>query len=159
MRGGGRERDVTTRSTIGWDAPPGPSGLAAELTFRNHFANKRNGHRIPLALDLVVRGRAGRFPARTVNVSRSGALLEITDDGYAPRGGDLATFARKVEMHFRTGMDVHFVEQGMATRARVVRVTCECDELRFACRFSRTLSDAECERLGLDGVPEGDADL
>jgi hypothetical protein len=132
--------------------------LAAELEFRSHFANKRNGTRRSIELEVMVRGRAGRFPGSSIDISRSGILLQITDRVYAPRSGDLAAFAAKIEQHFKTGADIRFIEHGFAARAQVVRVThgqdASVQPFLIACRFRRPLTEVQCVSLGIDLTDE-----
>ena len=131
-----------------------PAGIEAELQLREHFARKRDSERHALEVDVVVRGRAGSFPARSFDLSRSGILLQITDHRYTRDGEDLASYAFKVQQHFRTGADIQFVDQDFATRATVIRVT-QTEEpvsgiLLFACSFKQLLSPGQCAALGIE---------
>jgi hypothetical protein len=141
-------------------ATPSATGLAAELEFRSHFANKRNGTRTSIAIEVVIRGRAGRFPGCSIDISRSGILLQITDRVYVPPSGDLAAFAAKIEQHFKTGADIRFVEHGFASRAEIVRVThgqdADAQPFLIACRFRRPLTEVQCVALGIDLTDERD---
>ncbi|MHC4931789.1 MAG: PilZ domain-containing protein [Planctomycetota bacterium] len=145
--------------TRAWSEQQAPhAGMRAELELRNHFSSKRDGIRVPLALEVTIRGRAGTFPARSFDVSRSGILLAITDRFYSPSGEALASFAFKVEQHFKTGADIRFVDHNFSARARVIRVTHaehgESDLWLFACRFKSLLSDEQCEAIGLGPADE-----
>ncbi len=97
-------------------------GHKAELELRRHFDGKRNGTRIERSEPVALRGRRGGFSARSMDVSRSGILLEIEDDGF---GGSvaLAAAADLARVHFGTGADITLLDRGERLRGRLVRVT------------------------------------
>ncbi|MHC4548800.1 MAG: hypothetical protein ACYTEZ_08470 [Planctomycetota bacterium] len=128
---------------------------------RHPPVGKRDGMRFECQLEALLRGRAGAFPAETVNASRSGVLLQITDADLWNRHGGLVAFAERVHHYFRTGADVQFVEPPLKVRADLARVAPGGPEpqvtLRVAFRFRRNLTAERCRSLGIedrdDGVP------
>jgi len=128
-------------------------GHTAELELRSHFAGKREAPRRAVDLRITICGLLENFPARTVDVSRTGILLRITDEFFAHEEEDLASFAFKVQQHFADGTDILFVDHSFGTSANVVRVTHRridgTPTLLLACRFSQPLSDGQCAALGV----------
>jgi len=132
---------------------PAP-GMAAEIELRNHFAGKRDAKRRALALKVTICGVMDNFPACSVDVSKSGILLEITDSLFSRGEQDLASFAFKVQQHFQEGADILFADCGFGVTASVVRVTHRKGVLLLACRFRHELSDGQCEALQIDDDEE-----
>ena len=134
------------------------NGLTAEMELRSHFSGKRSAERKTLAIKITVCGVMENFPARSVDVSRTGILLQITDDLFAHEEEDLASFAFKVQQHFKQGADILFVDQSFGVTASVVRVTHRKlggrPALLLACRFRHSLSDGQCEVLGVRSTSE-----
>ncbi len=126
------------------------SGLSAEMELRSHFSGKRSAQRRPLALKVTVCGIMDNFPAESIDVSKSGILLQITDDVFAEGSEDLASFAFKVQQHFQQGADILFVDYGFGVTAAVVRVTHRNGQLMLACRFRHPLSDGQCASLEIE---------
>jgi len=128
-------------------------GLTAEFELRNHFAGKRTSPRRPLDVRITICGLIENFPARSVDVSRTGILFRITDDLFAHEEEDLASFAFKVERYFAGGTDILFVDHGFGVSASVIRVTHRridgVPTLLLACRFKSPLSDGQCQTLGV----------
>jgi len=94
---------------------------------------------------ILLRGRAGSFLARAVDVSRSGVLIELTDPASAA-GDDLVAI---VEQHFRSGADVHISDAAAVVRAELVRVSHEGVRLYIAFSFRELLEESVCAVLGL----------
>ena len=132
---------------------PSP-GLTAEMELRSHFAGKRSAARRALELKVTICGIMDNFPARSVDVSKSGILLQITDALFSHGGGDLASFALKVQQHFQAGADILFAGHGFGVTASVVRVTHRKGALMLACRFQHELSDGQCAVLQIDDDEE-----
>ncbi|HEX5139212.1 MAG TPA: PilZ domain-containing protein [Planctomycetota bacterium] len=128
-------------------------GLSAEIELRNHFAGKRTSPRRPIEVRITICGLLENFPAKSVDVSRTGILFQITDDVFAHEEEDLASFAFKVERHFANGTDILFGDHGFGVAANVVRVTHRRIEgvptLLLACRFKVPLTDGQCQTLGV----------
>jgi len=126
------------------------SGLSAEMELRSHFSGKRSAKRRSLELKVTVCGIMDNFPAQSIDVSKSGILLQITDSVFADSDEDLASFAFKVQQHFQQGADILFVDYGFGVTASVVRVTHRHGALSLACRFRHPLSDGQCRSLEID---------
>jgi hypothetical protein len=126
------------------------SGLSAEMELRSHFSGKRSAQRRPLELKVTVCGIMDNFPAQSIDVSKSGILLQITDSLFADGGEDLASFAFKVQQHFQQGADILFADYGFGVTASVVRVTHRHGVLSLACRFRHPLSDGQCTALEIE---------
>jgi hypothetical protein len=126
------------------------SGLSAEMELRSHFSGKRSAQRRALELKVTVCGIMDNFPAESIDVSKSGVLLQITDSMFADGGEDLASFALKVQQHFQQGADILFVDYGFGVTASVVRVTHRNGLLSLACRFRHPLSDGQCAALEIE---------
>jgi hypothetical protein len=128
-------------------------GLSAEMELRNHFAGKRTSPRRPLEVRITICGLLENFPARSVDISRTGILFRITDELFAHEEEDLASFAFKVERHFANGADILFVDHGFGVSANVVRVTHRridgVPALLLACGFKAPLTDGQCQVLGV----------
>jgi hypothetical protein len=126
------------------------SGLSAEMELRSHFSGKRSAQRRSLELEVTVCGIMDNFPAQSIDLSKSGILLQITDSLFADGGEDLASFAFKVQQHFQQGADILFVDYGFGVTASVVRVTHREGMLSLACRFRHPLSDGQCTTLEIE---------
>jgi hypothetical protein len=128
-------------------------GLSAEMELRNHFAGKRTSPRRSLDVTVTICGLLENFPARSVDISRTGILLRITDELFAHEEEDLASFAFKVERHFANGADILFVDHKFGVAANVVRVTHRridgAPALLLACGFKTPLTDGQCQALGV----------
>jgi len=127
-----------------------PSGLSAEMELRSHFSGKRSAKRRCLELEVTVCGIMDNFPAQSIDVSKSGMLLQITDTVFADSDEDLASFAFKVQQHFQQGADILFVAYGFGVTASVVRVTHRAGVLSLACRFRHPLSEGQCDSLEIE---------
>ena len=126
------------------------SGLSAEMELRSHFSGKRSAKRRCLELEVTVCGIMDNFPAQSIDVSKSGMLLQITDSVFADNDEDLASFAFKVQQHFQQGADILFADYGFGVTASVVRVTHRNGLLSLACRFRHPLSDGQCSALEIE---------
>jgi hypothetical protein len=128
-------------------------GLTAEIELRNHFAGKRSSPRRSIDVKITICGLLENFPARSVDISRTGILFRITDEHFAEDQEDLASFAFKVQKHFADSADILFVDHGFGAKANVVRVTHRRIDgqptVLLACRFEHPLSDGQCQTLGV----------
>lgn len=128
-------------------------GLTAEIELRNHFAGKRSSPRRHIDVRITICGLLENFPARSVDISRTGILFRITDELFAHEQEDLASFAFKVQQHFADGTDILFADHGFGVSANVIRVTHrridDQPTLLLACRFHHPLSDGQCQILGV----------
>ena len=134
-------------------------GHTAEMELRSHFAGKRASPRREVDLHVTICGLLENFPARSVDASRTGILLRITDELFAHEEEDLASFAFKVQQHFADGADILFADHGFGVSANVVRVTHRridgTPTLLLACGFRQPLSDGQCAVLGVSRALRG----
>jgi len=128
----------------------GTSGLSAEMELRSHFSGKRSAKRRTLEVKVTVCGIMDSFPAQSIDVSKSGVLLQITSSVFSDSDEDLASFAFKVQQHFQQGADILFVDYGFGVTASVVRVTHREGVLSLACRFRHPLSEGQCGALEIE---------
>jgi len=128
---------------------------AHPLAGRRALADKRSGERASVALELTVRGATGSFSAQTVDISRTGALLWITDEGFLPPEdlANMVVFSEHVAHELGDGMVLTFPADGVTRQAEVVRVTRKGQDVAspmlVACRFAAPLENAEWTALGL----------
>ena len=109
---------------------------------------RRRSRRVSEEFSVLLRGRAGSFLARTVNVSRTGILIELADPAQAA-GRDRDAFAEVVRDHFADGVDVHISETGSVAHGELARVDRDDARLLVAFRFGEPLADSLCATLGL----------
>lgn len=128
-------------------------GVAAELELRGRFSGRRQERRVHEDFSVLLRGRAGSFLARAVDVSRSGVLMELTDPAAAV-GEDMAAFLEVVERHFRSGADIHLSDAAAVVRATLARVSHEGVRLYVAFSFDELLEESVCAVLGLPSSVE-----
>lgn len=106
---------------------------------------KRDGMRYGCHLEAMVRGRGGAFVAETINVSRSGVLVQLRDAG-----------AAEPDRCFRTGADVSFVDAELKVRADLARVAdAGPGALMVAFRFRANLDATRCRAIGIDDNDDG----
>jgi len=110
-----------------------------------------------MSLEISVRGLTETFQGQTVNVSRTGALLWITDERFLSEADtiNMVRFSERVAQELGDGMHVEF-ESGVTREGEVVRVSRKgyddkCPML-VACRFTEPLSDQDWKTLGLPAV-------
>jgi twitching motility protein PilT len=116
--------------------------------------DRRRGERVATSLEFTVRGETESFQGQTVNVSRTGALLWITDERFLS-GTDainMVRFSERVAQELGDGMRLEF-ESGVVRSGEVVRVSRkgydDKSPMLVACRFTEPLSDADWKTLGL----------
>ena len=108
-------------------------------------APSRFGRRVEASLSVEVAGRTGAFRAQTVDVSRTGVLLYLVDDGFVPESeaGNMIVYSERVEEEFGDGLEVRLAS-GMHFEAEVVRVArgedSEDGPMIMACRYARAMS-------------------
>ena len=124
--------------------------------------NARSGDRARVTLDVVLAAQSGRLHARTVDLSYSGALF-LLDDPMRPDLVSLSSVAMFCERHFHQGLTVLFGGGVVRRRMRVVRTSLGrvgkgVYPLVAAC-FSRELTVAECELLGLHSKQQDDLSI
>ena len=88
------------RSTLK-TAPPS-AGEQAELELRSHFQGRRHGQRLKVALRVELVCLKRNLAARTINISSSGALLEVLDQGELGMA-ELMRFCEEIGQLFAAG--------------------------------------------------------
>jgi len=129
---------------------------ATERELQAHFAGRRGALRTEKSLGCRVAGPQGTFEARLVDVSRSGALIVITDRRFAS-GEDLdqlMLYTARVWHHFPEGLELQIPDREVCAVAVVVRVKIQSGEERFpfqlGLHFRTELTADECDRLGVE---------
>ena len=94
------------------------------------------------------------YAARTVDISRGGALIEIVDPDFHPLldGSDLMPFAAQVSLQFPDGMLVNFESGTVQARANIVRLVSKQGKkpgILLGCAFAPELSEFDCRVLGM----------
>ena len=121
------------------------------------LSGKRRTPRRRRTLAVRLLGPGGvTYAGRTVDVSRGGMLVEVSDPDFLPFGerADLLRFAARVAAVFPQGTDVFFGDGAVQVHATVVRLVTrpgDCD-LLLGCRFQPELSDFDCRLLGVEAV-------
>lgn len=116
-------------------------------------APSRFGRRVEASLAVEVAGNSAVFRAQTVDVSRTGVLLYVSDDAFVPADEteNMILYSERVEEEFGEGLEVR-LGSGMHFEAEVVRVARRDDEtdgpMLMACRYARPMSDEEWRSLG-----------
>jgi hypothetical protein len=120
------------------------------------FAGKRRAPRKRRTLSIECRGPGGlRVEARTVDVSRGGTLIEITDPDVfsTDRSAPFAGRAQELEALFPSGIDVSFGEGAVLAFARIIRHVVDVERpemVLLGCKFAPELSPVDCRLLGID---------
>jgi hypothetical protein len=96
-----------------------------------------------------------RAVGQTVDVSRGGMLLEMTDDEFrAPKDPSrLVRFASRLARTFPAGMEVTFGEGAVRGHAKIVRLVASLTgktPILLGCRFEPPLGALDCMTLGLE---------
>src|SRR5688500_1390748 len=125
-------------------------------TVLEHFSGKRKAVRRQRSLTIECRGTLGLFEARTVDLSRGGMLIEVTDPAVVSpsANGGVLPFAERLLARFPEDMEVVFGHGALSVRATVVRLETRAvgraPGLLLGCRFLKPLTEADCAALGLD---------
>jgi hypothetical protein len=128
---------------------------------RQHFAARRASERVPFGSDVLLLGNEGPVKGRALDLSETGALVEVVDDLFvaeasAGRAGEMLALA---ERHLQGAIRVQLTSAGVVVEAAVVRMDLGTEAgspLRLGCRFLRPLGFEERVLLGLE-VAGGDA--
>jgi len=146
---------------------PTSQGEQAELELRRHFEGRRLGQRINVALRVELVCVQRNLPAKTINLSRSGALIEVLEHDGEQGTAELVRFCEEIDRLFAAGGTLNF-QCGVSRTIEAVRVTAgglgkEMAPL-VACRFTELLTEPDFARMGIaapdmrDIPPDKDAD-
>ena len=120
------------------------------------LSGKRRAARKRRSVAVKCIGPAGKcFAGRTVDISRGGMLLDITDPEFQPleESSDLIPFAARVATQFPDGMDVNFGDGAVQVHADVVRLVSKPGKTvgtLLGCKFHPPLTEFDCRLLGVD---------
>ena len=111
------------------------------------FAGKRRWIRMPGEHPVEVRGRKTGFTGRVLDLSRGGLRIAVKDPTFYEGTDDGLTLVMR---RFPRGATIRFVDEGIARRVRIVRITPHQGMwLALGCEFEKALSDGEAVRLGV----------
>ncbi|MHC4133589.1 MAG: PilT/PilU family type 4a pilus ATPase [Planctomycetota bacterium] len=160
------EPGPTTPSAPAQARPP-RQGEQAELELRRHFEGRRQGQRVNVALPVELVCVQRNLPAKTINISRSGALIEVLEHDGEQGMAELVRFCEEIDRLFAAGGTLNF-QRGVTRTIEAVRVTAGGLGKKMAplvaCRFTELLTDADFTRIGIavpnekDVPPDTDAD-
>ena len=120
------------------------------------LSGKRRAPRQRHTVPVKCIGPSGKwYSGRTVDVSRGGMLLEITDEDFLPIGAsaDLLPFAARVAMQFPRGLDANFGDGAVQVHANIVRLVAKAGgpgPVLLGCQFDPQLTDFDCGLLGIE---------
>jgi len=146
---------------------PTSQGEQAELELRSHFEGRRQGQRINVALRVELVCVQRNLPARTINMSRSGALIEVLEHDGEQGMAELVRFCEEIDRLFAAGGTLDF-QCGVTRTIEAVRVAAGGLGKKMApvvaCRFTELLKEPDFARMGIpapderDVPPDTDAD-
>lgn len=137
---------------------PGAKEKFAAAERRRRMSEKRAAERLQKILYADVRGKHGVFRAMVTNISRTGALLTITDQRFESltAHGDLSLAGLLIASHFGDGFMIELLEKPVKIEADVVRLFDESSTghpvLWLGCHFRRELPSDACIAVGLTQV-------
>jgi twitching motility protein PilT len=132
-----------------------PGGKAAAADRRRKMSEKRAAERLQKILYADVRGKHSTFRGMLTNISRTGALLTITDQRFELliAHGDLSLAGLLIASHFGDGLTIELLEKPVKIPADVVRIYDESSSGRpvmwLGCHFREELSHEACVAVGL----------
>ncbi|HEX5138798.1 MAG TPA: PilT/PilU family type 4a pilus ATPase [Planctomycetota bacterium] len=133
-------------------------GKAAAAERRRKMSEKRAAERLQKILYADVRGKHATFRAMVTNISKTGALLTITDQRFESltAHGDLSLAGLLIASHFGEGFTIELLEKPVKIEADVVRLfdetTGDRTVLWLGCHFRRELPSQACIAVGLQQV-------
>ncbi|NJN14410.1 MAG: PilZ domain-containing protein, partial [Planctomycetes bacterium] len=105
-----------------------------------------------MSLEIEVKGQSGNFAAQTVDISRSGALVWVTDERFAPgeKATNMVFYSERVADEFGAVVGIQFGSAGIRRDAEVIRVTRKGPNgggpILVAFRFANPLAVAEASK-------------
>ncbi len=137
---------------------PGAREKFAAAERKRRMSEKRAAERLQKILYADVRGKHSVFRAMVTNISKTGALMTITDQRFESltAHGDLSLVGLLIASHFGDGFTIELLEKPVKIEADVARVfdekTGERTVLWLGCHFRRELSSEACIAVGLTQV-------
>lgn len=133
-------------------------GEAAERELRSHFEGRRVGTRLNVALKVELVCVERNVSARTINLSRSGALLEVLDESNLDMAA-MMQFCEEIGRLFAGGGTLDF-QCGVTRTMEAVRITAgglgKAMSPLVACRFKEPLEQKDFQRIGIAAPREDD---
>ncbi|MHC4223563.1 MAG: type IV pilus twitching motility protein PilT [Planctomycetota bacterium] len=136
------------------EVKPARSDTATPASLVDH----RAADRVQRILSAKLHGRQGILAGMVVNLSRTGALVTITDKRWnaTPEDDDMGLVGLRIAAHFGEGLRIEFEEAGFTQEAEVVRITEGKIGSDFASyvgiRFLPKLTDKQCASVGLNAA-------
>jgi len=137
---------------------PGAKEKFAAAERKRRMSEKRAAERLQKILYADIRGKHAVFRAMVTNISKTGALLTITDQRFESltAHGDLSLAGLLIASHFGDGFTIELLEKPVKIESDVVRVfdekTAERAVLWLGCHFRQELSSEACIAVGLTQV-------
>ena len=137
---------------------PQMKGKAAAAERRRRMSEKRAAERLQKILYADIRGKHATFRGMVTNISRTGALLTITDQRFESliSHGNVSLAGLLIASHFGDGLSIELLEKPVKIEADVVRVFDEKAGDRavlwLGCHFRGELSSEACIAVGLKQV-------
>ncbi len=137
---------------------PGAKEKFAAAERKRRMSEKRAAERLQKILYADVRGKHAVFRAMVTNISKTGALLTITDQRFESltAHGDLSLAGLLIASHFGDGLTIELLEKPVKIEADVVRIFDESSSghpvLWLGCHFRHELSSEACIAVGLKQV-------
>ncbi len=137
---------------------PGAKEKVASAERRKRMSEKRAAERLQKIIYADVRGKHSVFRAMLTNISRTGALLTITDQRFEllTAHGDLSLAGLLIASHFGDGLSIELLEKPLKIQADVVRIFDESSSghpvMWLGCHFREELSHDACVAVGLKQV-------
>jgi hypothetical protein len=126
------------------------------------FSGRRGAKRSRRILAVQIRAGEGHVcRGLTVDISRSGALIDVNDGRLFPPGDPLTlvAYAGMARDWLREGFEITFQRGGVRAQALLVRAVMGTKKGAppfLGCRFSPVLPDEACRRLGIEDGVDGD---
>lgn len=121
--------------------------LPPDDPLRARFTGKRRWLRMPGDQPVELRAQKTGFSGRILDLSRGGLRVAVQDPAFYDASADGLTL---VMQRFPRGATVRFVEEGIARRVRIVRITPHQGLwLALGCEFEKALTGGEAVRLGV----------
>jgi len=124
------------------------TGVEAEAGLRRQLAGKRDGIRIERAMDLVAEVSDSCYLVRSVNISRSGMLIDVPDMGLLRHldPSCLLGDGGRIRRQFRWSILLRI--GNVTCRAMVVRII-PGEVIQLGCCFRLRLPRVICNTLGV----------
>ncbi len=136
------------------------AGEQAEMELRGHFAGRRDGQRINVQLPVEVVCLRCNLSARTLNMSASGAMLQLLGEDRERSIAELMEYCEEVAQLFAAGGTIDF-GCGVTRTMEVIRVAAGglggVPVPMLACRFKERLQAEDFVSMGLP--PPSDEDV